>query len=327
MVAPARPDRSLIRQKWEGGRNAQQITNHLRTWDLLSRSDRELLLVGISLESGDLPVIGQYGYAEFRPVDNDHRLITTTAAGEWLDEAADSQAAGAAAARNARSGAAALGAGTSPVRSAAQGAEAGPPARERLNLKQSQRAEVIGEDSRDLAMYFPQFSPIIFDSDLGLWFREGAIQPLSAQSTHFSVRFYYETEPLALPMVVANPVRAGSPHLWTQQRNGRVFSSLCYTFAPDGTVVRGRDDDFASEVLRQVVLWLIKHMVWCRFGFWAGADVGHDPAEIERSTKLEDPCPAHSWRRYGECCRARVLLELEKRKALRFGVHPSRRAS
>lgn len=301
------------------------IAEHLQRILSLTSSDRDLLLVGVALESGELPLVHQYGYAEFRAVANDHRLITVSQRGEQ-DETADSPAAGPAAAGESREGSPTVGSRSAAVRAAAEGAEAGPYARERLR-RIATLGQVIDEDSRDLPLYFPQFTHVLYDGRLRMWYREGWLQPLQWHRTRFHVRFYYPPKPLALPIVVAAPIRVPSPHLWKQQANGHEFLSLCFTFAPDRTVDRSRDSDAASEVLRQVVLWLIKHVVWCRFGFWPGAEVGHDPVEVLRETAPDDPCPTHTWQRYGDCCRPAHLPELERRRPLGYGVNPARRVT
>jgi hypothetical protein len=301
----------------------EQIAEHVQRILLLTSSDRDLLLAAITLEAGELPLVHQHGYAEFRPVVNDHRLITVSP-GVVEDATSDSPAAGAAAAEQSRERPSAVGAGSTAIRSATDGAEAGAHAREQLRLSAT-LWQVIEEDSRDLALYFPQFTAqVLYDDRLGMWYREGWLQPLAWHSVRFQIRYYYPIQALALPIIVAVPIRAPSPHLWKQQCNGHEFLSLCYTFAPDRTIDRSRDSDVASEVLRQVVLWLIKHVVWCRFGFWAGAEVGHDPVEILRATEPDDPCPTHTWQRYRDCCRAAHLAERKRRSLLMFGVNPAR---
>jgi len=300
------------------------IAEHLRQVLALTTSDRDLLLVGVALESGQLPLVHQHGYAEFRTVANDHRLIIVNQ-GVIRDEAADSPAPRATAAGQSGEGPSSLGAGAPAVRAAAEGSQAGADPREQLRQTVT-LGQVIEEDARDLPLYFPQFtSQVVYDDKLQMWYREGWLKPLAWHPAHFTIRYYYPAEPLALPIIVAAPIKLPSPHLWKQQANGHEFPSLCYTFGPDRTVDRRRDTDVASEVLRQVVLWLIKHLVWCRFGFWAGPEVGHNPVEIFRSAKPDDPCPTHTWKRYGECCRPTHLAELDRRRPLRFGVNPARR--
>lgn len=314
----------FLQLSWERGRNSAHIGRCLERFDLLSRNERELLLVGISLESGTRPLIHQYGYAEFRPVEDDHRLITVNE-GASDDETADSPAAGAAAAGQPGEGSSSVGAGSAAVRAAPEGAEAGTHARGRLT-RSATLAQVIEEDSRDLPLYFPQFtSQVLYDDRWRMWYREGWLQPLGWHPARFQLRYYYPAEALALPIIVAAPIQCPSPHLWKQQFPGQDVPSLCYTFAPDRTIDRSRDSDVASEVLRQVVLWLIKHMVWCRFGFWPGPEVGHDPIEILRATAPDDPCPMHTWQRYGDCCQPAHLKEFERRRPLRLGINPARR--
>lgn len=301
----------------------QVVDEHLRQVLSLSPAERDLLLVGVALESGVLPLIHQHGFAEFRPVVKDHRLITVSP-GVVEDAATDSSAAGAAAAEQSREGPSTVGARSAAVRSITEGAEAGAHAREQLRLSAT-LWQVIEEDSRDLTLYFPQFTAqVLYDDRFRMWYREGWLQPLAWHSARFQIRYYYPIRPLALPIIVAAPIQAPSPHLWKQQCNGHEFLSLCYTFAPDRTIDRSRDSDIASEVLRQVVLWLIKHVVWCRFGFWAGAEVGHEPVELLRATKPDDPCPTHTWQRYRDCCRAAHLAERKRRSSLMLGVNPAR---
>jgi hypothetical protein len=299
------------------------IANHLQRFLSLNQHDRELLQVGTDLESGVLPAIHQCGFAEFRPVENDHRLITPTP-GVIDDETSHTSAAWTATAGQSGKGAAAVGPGSAPIRTATEGAETREVARQLLR-RTSKVVDVIEEDSRDLPLYFPQFtSQVLYDDRLRMWYREGWIQPLSWYAVRFSIRFYYPAQAMALPIITATPIRVPSPHLWKQQLNGHEFFSLCYTFAPDRTIDRSRDSDAATEVLRQVVLWLIKHLVWCRFGFWAGPEVGHDAFEVARATGVDDPCPTHTWMRYGDCCHLRHAAEISQRRALRFGINPAR---
>lgn len=299
------------------------IAEHLRHVLSMNMMDRDLLLTGTALESGSLPLIHQYGFAEFRQVENDYRLITTTS-GVVQDETSSSPPPGASAAGNPGQRTAPLGSRSPTFHPPSEGAEAGARAREQLRAS-ARLAEVVEEDARDLPLYFPQFtSHVLYDPDLRMWYREGWIQPLSWHPARFSIRFYYPPNPMGLPIILARPIRVPSPHLWKQQSNGKAFLSLCYTFAPDRTIDRRRDGDAATEVLRQVVLWLIKHMVWCRFGFWAGPEVGHDPVEVLHSTQPDDPCPTHSWQLYSECCRPAHVAEEKRRRPLRFGIDPAR---
>jgi hypothetical protein len=299
------------------------IAEHLERFLSLSSHDRELLEVGVALESGRLPLIHQYGYAEFRPVSNDHRLLTTPQ-GVEQDETPHASVSRTATAEQSREGAPVVGSGPAAVRTPTQGAEARPSAREQLR-RTAKVVDVIDEDSRDLPLYFPQFtSQVLYDDRLAMWYREGWIQPFQWHAARFQIRFYYPREAMALPIIVAHPVQVPSPHLWRTESKGHEFISLCYTFAPDRTIDRSRESDVATEILRQVVLWLVKHLVWCRFGFWPGPEVGHTAADILRSTKPEDPCPTHTWRSYADCCRLQHVGEVRQRNAFRFGVNPQR---
>jgi hypothetical protein len=302
---------------------SEVIAEHLQRFLSLTSHDRELLEVGVALESGRLPLIHQYGYAEFRPESNDHRLLTIPQ-GVEQDETPHASVSGTATAEQPREGPPVVGSGPAAVRTPTQGAEAGASAREQLR-RTAKLVDVIDEDSRDLPLYFPQFtSQVLYDDRLAMWYREGWIQPFGWHPARFLIRFYYPGEAMALPIIVADPIKVPSPHLWRTASNGKEFLSLCYTFAPDRTVDRSRDSDVATEILRQVVLWLVKHLVWCRFGFWAGPEVGHGASDIEQSTRPDDPCPTHTWMRYSDCCRPRHIAELRHRHALRFGVNPER---
>ncbi len=328
MVTYPEANAELIRRKWDQGQNRSLVLQTMCQWSQLSIQDRELFLVGLELEEGYLPLIHQYGFAEFRPAA-DRRLIIP-AEGAMHRECTESTPSGAATSRDSRSraaavdtGSSAVGARTAPVRAEAAGTEA-----ESATRQQSRRLELgslIDEDSRELNLYFPQFTRVFYDYSRKMWGRQGWLQPLKWLPMRFDVGFYYDDEPLALPIIVASPIQRDAPHQWKQMRSGVQFYSLCYTFAPDGTLARGRDPDVAPEALRQAVLWLIKYLFWSRFGFWPGADVGHDPAEIERLTRPDDPCPTHTWRRYGDCCRPGILMKLQARSALRFGINPGRR--
>lgn len=318
------PTRALMLRRWETGPHAKQIRDWAQRMGQLSRTGAELLAVAVALEEGDLPLIEQYGFAQFRPTDSDHRLVSPVP--QDHDELAREAESGVPSASTT-----AVGSGATAGRACAQaaGAEAGAPVRDVSLRGYGSVGEVIAEDSRGLALFFPQFSPPLYDLKLRLWYREGWLQPLRWWPSQFGVRLYYDLVPEALPLVcVAPPFHPNSPHLWQQVRNGVSFRSICYTFAPDGTVVRGRDyDDDAAEVLRQSLMWLLRYIVWLEFGFWPGEDVGHDPTTIERLTRPTDPCPAHSWRRYGECCRPRILDQLRRRDQLRFGVAPGARVA
>jgi hypothetical protein len=312
------PERSLMHRRWEHAPNAPAI--HRLATGLSRRPAREIALfrVALALETGQLPLVGQYGYAYFPEAVSDHRLIILHTGENDEDTTPPAPQA-------------ALGAGPAAGRSSAEaeGAEAGAPARQCVRSEYHGVGDVIEEDARSLAVYFPQFSPALWDPRLCMWHREGVLQPLRWWPERFGVRMYYEAEPTALPLLCVSPsVPANTPHMWRQVRNGVQFRSLCYTFAPDGTIVRGRSaEDDGSEVLRQGVMWLLRYITWRRFGFWPGEEVGHDPETIERLTRPSDPCPAHSGRRYGECCRPRILTALRRRQALAHGVNPATRVA
>ena len=138
---------------------------------------------------------------------------------------------------------------------------------------------------------------------------------------------FYDSVPEALPLVAVAPaLHPHAPHIWSMVRNGQRLRTLCYTFAPDGTIVRGRGaDDDGAEVLRQATMWLMRYMVWSHFGFWPGEEVAHDAATVERLTRPADPCPTHTWRTYGECCRPRVLAALRQAASMRDGIAPTAR--
>lgn len=123
--------------------------------------------------------------------------------------------------------------------------------------------EVIMEDTAPLAVYFPQFSPALWDPEIGLWYREGSLRPLRAWPATYIVRMYYQEVPEALPLLCVSPtLHPRAPRMWLNVRNRRRVRSLCYTYAPDGTVVRGRNwDDKGAEVLRQDVMWLLRYIV------------------------------------------------------------------
>jgi hypothetical protein len=278
-------------------------------------------MIAIALEEGDLPLIHQCGFAEFEAAANDHRIITTDGAYDERECEKGSWAA----ARDAGEGTATVGSGQTAGNPATTSTEAAAGTAARRDFGWT-LAHSVEEDSRDLSVYFPQFSVVLFDPKLRLWYREGWLQPLEALHVRFPTQLYYDDQDArALPLLVVPDLQPNAPHLWQHTRNGFSFRSLCYTFAPDRTIMRGRSPaDTAAEVLRQGVVWLLRYMVWCRFGFWVGADVGHDPAEIARSTKPDDPCPTHSWRPYGACCRPKHLEVIKQRRPLQYGVNPSR---
>lgn len=311
------PSVDLIRRKWEYGRNAPAIRRWTHRMASLSPAEQQLLMIGVALEEGDLPMIEQGGFAYFEPAEHDQRLISTN---KGLSDENTSETD----ARSTSARATPMGSGPTSAcpETRTSEANAGTSARQQVVRRYSGVGEVVDEDASQLALFFPQFSPALLDPKLRLWYREGWLQPLSWWPVRFGVRLYYDEEPEALPLVcVSPPPHPKAPHMWLQVRNGVRFRSLCYTFAPDGTIVRGRSrEDGAAEVLRQSVMWLLRYLVWSQFGFWPGADVAHDPATIERLTKPDDPCPAHSWRQYGECCRPRILAQLRSQPFSRDGV-------
>jgi hypothetical protein len=311
-----------IVRRWEVAPNHRSIQGELRCWASLTTADRDLLLIGIALEEGDLPLIHQYGFAEFEAVAKDHRIINPAGAyHERDDEKSPGPATG-----HPWQGPSALGSGPAPGHTTAASAEAAARPSTRRGAGWTLGCSVE-EDSRDLGVYFPQLSLILFDPHLQLFYREGWLQPLSQVGARFPVRLYYDDQEVrALPLVVVPNIRRDAPHMWSNVRNGVTFRSLCYTFAPDRTIVRGRSPaDTAAEVLRQAVVWLLRYMVWCRFCFWPGADVGHSPEEIEANTKPHDPCPAHPWNLYGNCCRPKILTSIKPRPTAGIGINPARR--
>jgi hypothetical protein len=319
-----RPARSPLYREWESGPNAAAIRHWVECIGRLTPAKAGLFRVGVALEVGELPLIEQYGSAGFVLVDTDHRLVVPHAGDEHENayETASGQSP-----VWAPSGSTGAAAGRTNAGSSSP--EAGSAARERVIRQYAGVGEVMDEDARGLALFFPQFSPALLDLRLGLWYREGWLQPLEWIPRRFLMRMYYPPQPSALPIVTVSPdLRADAPHMWLQVWREVRFRSLCYTFAPDRTIVRGRgEDDDAAEVLRQVVVWLLRYMVWDQFGFWPGVDVGHDPETIEALTHPSDPCPTHNWQPYGACCRPRVLAAIERRRRDRHGIHPSARVA
>jgi hypothetical protein len=315
------PQSTLMSREWERGPNAARILGHALRLGSMEHERRELFQMALALETGELPLIEQGGYAVFPAVENDHRLITPRQDG--TNAITDPYSAP----PSSRSAAVGTRASAGRPTATPAAAEAGPAARGGITRGGLYSlGDVISEDTSPLAIYFPQFSPPLFDRQVGLWYREGWLRPLLGLANSFDVRLYYDVEPLAQPLVVVPAIGAATPHQWKHTRRGVDFRSLCYTFAPDGTFQRGRSrDDNAAEVLRQAVMWLLRYIIWREFGFWPGEEVGHDPAEIERRTRPSDPCPAHAWRSYGDCCRRHILQVLQRRDDLRFGVNPAAR--
>lgn len=292
--------------RWEAGKHSRRILKWVSRFSSLGYRKQQLLLVALELEEDHRPWIHQYGFAVFERRDCDNRLITNVRTTGDENEGPDPSPPGPAQTPSWEA------ARSSPGRTPSETEEA--EARSTLRgfrpRPYGSIAEVIAEDSGPIGLYFPQFGPVQRDPDLALWFREGWLQPLKWWPARHTVRLCYEdADPTALPIVrISPPPRPGAPHVLTVQRRDRCFPAVCYTFAPDRTIVRGRgEDDDGAEVLRQVVMWLLRYQVWMEFGFWPGQDVAHDPATIERLTRPGDPCPFHSWRRYGECCRPRIL--------------------
>jgi hypothetical protein len=272
---------------------------------------RALFTIALQLEEGELPWVEQHGYAFFDPVDAaDHRIVRLEAAkGEKEEHVQQPSTEGAA------SGAAERSTGRSAAAEAEE-AEAGSAVRRQGGRRlYSNVGDVMDEDRWELGVVFPEFSPPIFDPNLRLFFREGVIQPLRWWPARYGVRLYYEDSPWLLPIVrVAPEPPPRTPHIFQMTRNGMSFRALCYTFAPDGTVARGRGwDDTAAEVLRQVVVWLTRYLVWVQFKFFPGVGVGHDPTELLGTVTSDAPCPYHADRPYGRCCRPRHEAEVKRR--------------
>ena len=309
----------LIQRDWQRGPNAKAIHQLVGRISEFLPTEVELLRVAVALDAGDLPLVEQGGFADFPPVDTDHRLVTPST-GEFSEYTHEDHM-----------GPATLGPGTTSRRSRTGSGTAEARASTRGVARRSYRdvGEVIAEDTSPLGLYFPQFSPAIWDPQIQLWYREGWLKPLRWWPTIFGVRMYYHEIPEALPLLCVSPaLHHHCPHTWQNVRGGVRFRSLCYTFAPDGTIARGRSrDDNGAEVLRQGVMWLLRYLTWRQFGFWPGEDVAHDARTIERLTKPTDPCPAHNWRRYAECCRPRILAELQAQRERRYGVAPQARVA
>jgi hypothetical protein len=275
--------------------------------DQLRPMDRGLFEVALRLEEGDLPWIHQAGFAEFAPAaPADHRVISILAeeGGETNVESEPPDRAAPRAARGAATGAAGRASERRPAADAAT-AEAGTPVRVLSPRSYANVGAVMDEDRWELGTHFPQFSPPVFDKELNAFFREGEVRPLAWYPARFVVRMYYDPCPRALPILRILPEPpSNTPHLFRVGLNGRTFTAVCYTFAPDATVVRGRSwDDTATEVLRQLVVWLLRYLVWRRFSFYPGEDVGHDPRLLVMMVAPDQPCPYHAQNAYGRCCR------------------------
>lgn len=309
------PSPELIQRAWARSPHAEIILKWATRLSELDITDRALFAVALRLEEGDLPWIAQHGFAFFEPEDSaDHRLITQAEEGvdddvEGHERPATRQAEGTTSRSTERS---------TRRRSAAEAQEAearasvrwdGGSARAYANV-----GEVMDEDRWELGVMFPGFSPPIYDRDLDMFFREGRLQPLAWFPATFVVRVYYEDSPKQLPIVRISPEPPpDTPHMFQMVRNRRSFRSVCYTFAPDGTVARGRGwDDTVAEVLRQVVVWLLRYLVWCRLRFFPGVQVGHSPAELLASLPSDAPCPYHADRPYGECCRPKHEAQVKR---------------
>lgn len=298
------PTAELIRREWARNSNAGVIAKIAASIENMTRAEIQLFEAGLALEEGDLPWIGQYGFAHFEKQIVDHRVINTNSGDEHAKRSSTGE--------TQQSRETSVGSRSSTRRTASAASQTGSRSSPRRRVYRS-IAEVIAEDSSPLHRYFPQFSPPLWDPQLKWWYREGWLWPLRTQPARFSARLCYEDDLYALPVVriLPDPVPQ-APHVWKHVRNGLEFRSLCYTFAPDGSVVRGRGDDVAAEALRQCVVWLIRYSVWLRFSFWPGEDVGHDAETIERNTRPGDPCPVHPGRIYETCCRPAVLQGVRK---------------
>lgn len=320
---PQEPSDDLIRRAWSRGRNTAAILRCVARLDQMAPYDRALFTVALRLEEGELPWIEQHGFARFDSADPaDYRVIAPEAEkGDDHDDAHEGSPAGSAA--RATEGSARRRAAAD-----AEKAEAGPAVRGDGDDRRiySHVGEVMDEDRWELGVMFPGFSPPVLDPALGLFFREGTLQPLRWYPARFAVRLYYERSPWLLPIVRIRPEPPPkTPHMFRMVRNDVGFRAVCYTFAPDGTIARGRSwDDTATEVLRQVVVWLLRYLVWRRFKFFPGVDVAHDDAELLRTVDAQDPCPYHADRPYGRCCRPKHEAAAAKRTQ-RAAANPERR--
>lgn len=87
------------------------------------------------------------------------------------------------------------------------------------------------------------------------------------------------------------------------------LDALCILFPPN------REWSWEVHTAREYVdftsIWLAKHTLWMEMrerlgpgrGRWIGSAVSHDPAEVLRVVRPQDPCPCGSARRYGVCHR------------------------
>lgn len=312
------PSDRLLQQAWETGPNAERIIAIGKQIDSLSARDQMLFTVGVRLEVGERPAIAQGGIAQFESArPRDHRELETEKrkGGEMDEQRQGTRSNPGDAEGDARRQA--RGTAGRHSSSGTEKAAAQPPLRRREAELESYDGvgAVAAEDQWELGVYFPQFpAALIYDEELELWYREGTLQPFSWLPAQFRVRLYYDQEPTAPPIIrIAPEPPDGTPHLFRMVRNGKRFKALCYLFAPDGTWVRGRFyDDNAAEVLRQVVLWLLRYLVWRRFGFFPGVGVAHDPKTLLDQTPPDGPCPYHPWRAYRSCCRPRHQKAVRK---------------
>ncbi len=297
----------VIQRDWATGPNAARVLQIAAQAETLRPLDARLFCAGLALEEGDLPWIEQYGFARFDGGNADHRIIKPQLGVTNEQETTPSETTE----RQAREATVDPGSSTGRATSPSEETATWPsPWRSRADYRRV--ADVVEEDTIPIARYFPQFSTALWDPQLQWWYRQGWLHPLRWWPARFGVQLCYELHPMALPILRISPeLHPRAPHMWQHTRHGLSFRSICYTFAPDGTIVRGRTRyDNGAEVLRQAVVWLCRYLVWLRFRFWPGVDVGHDPATIERETRPSDPCPVHPHRRYGACCRKRVLKKL-----------------
>lgn len=320
-LIPPEPTDGLIQRDWSRSPNAKPILYWARRLKLLTPSERGLFVVGLRLEEGDLPWIEQHGEARFDPVaPADHRDLFILAGRGGEHDGPSARSTQGTATRSTEESAAGQAEGPAGRRAPAEAskAEAGSAV---WGFPEGRRVygnvgATMDEDRWELGLMFPGFSPPICDPDLRLFFREGQIQPLRWWPAAFRVRLYYETEAWRGMIVrIAPPPPKNTPHIFLMQRNGVRFPALCYTFSPDGTIVRGRSwDDGATEFLRQVVGWLLRYLVWTRFGFFPGEGVGHDPETLLSTVAPDGPCPYHADRRYEDCCRPRHRAQVRSRK-------------
>lgn len=306
------PSAASIARLWARSPNAEKIRRVLRRFHALTQLEYALLLIGLDIEEGILPLIHPGGRASRREVLSDQRLIAVGDDVEYAHHVAVVLGTTAAPTTPAE---------TATPRAQAEAAEASRPARARSVGRAVTLEEVVAEDKLGMAVWFPQFALGYVKDGRPAWC--GSLQPLAFVPHVYQVLAVYQPDPRApLIVFVLQPViHPHAPHRFLD-------GALCTFFASSGCWIRGREGDDLTELLRFAVVWLIRYECWLMFqGWWPGVEVPHNAEWLLANVRDDDFCPYHMPRLWGDCCKAPHLAEVERERGLNVGILPPRRES